>query len=192
MDGYKVDSTSKNNFIQSVHQSLIGTDRGIDSLTQRSRLVHYSCPKCPNQKIQKLIFYSIRHLYKGKKLSGLPTAQLALGNRSDPRYAHIDSNGHNTDYPKNFRVVDVAVAGNEQEDDATEVTCRACDAGDETCDGISQLVIFQQVHSRVGDCMAHCLPLDVGCTCGTSEKHAPLPASSKNARPVMRPIIIPF
>ena len=35
-------------------------------------------------------------------------------------------------------------------------------------------------------------PFDVGCTCGTKENRAPLPASSKKAKPVMSPTKVAF
>ena len=115
------------------------------------------------------------------------TTELALRYWSYPGHEQIPSNGDDTYYPEHPSIIRTAVAIYQQEHNAAKIAGCASHARDETCDTDQPLVAH--IDSTV---VSTDSPLDVGCTCGTREKHPPLPASSKKANPVMSPTNVAF
>lgn len=79
------------------------------------------------------------------------------------------------------------MSSDEEVHDTTEITRGTGDAGDEAYD-VERL----ENESHASNQGNPDIPLLVGCTWGDSEKTLPLPASSKKANAVLRPIIAPI
>jgi hypothetical protein len=60
---------------------------------------------------------------------GLPAANLALGNRPNPRNSQIHANMHDTNNPEDFCIVGAVVAEDNGKDDTSKVTRGASNAG---------------------------------------------------------------
>ena len=110
---------------------------------------------------------------------------LPFRHRLNPSDEQACGNIHDPNNPKHLGIMRAIVPCDQEIDDAAKVTRSTCDTGDEACSTNCQFSSLRESFDVTQDS-----PLNVGCTWGSSAKTEPFPASSKNANPVINPIIV--